>query len=79
MWQQILGTLGIILVGGVFYLIGPVVVNWLMSHVFVTAYQKTLHKKDLEKRQKNTECPVCKCMANTCRCFDGVWHFCTVF
>ncbi|MGB4768768.1 MAG: mechanosensitive ion channel family protein [Candidatus Saccharimonas sp.] len=52
MWQQILGTLGIILVGGVFYLIGPVVVNWLMSHVFVTAYQKTLHKKDLEKRQK---------------------------
>lgn len=52
MWQQILGTFGIILVGGVFYLIGPVVVNWLMSHVFVTAYQKTLHKKDLEKRQK---------------------------
>ena len=52
MWQQILGTFGIILVGGVFYLIGPVVVNWLMSHVFVTTYQKTLHRKDLEKRQK---------------------------
>ncbi len=52
MWQQIIGTLGIIVVGGIFFFIGPMIVNWLMSHVFVTAYQKTLHKKDLEKRQK---------------------------
>ncbi len=35
-----------------FYWIAPAAVNWLMQHVFVTAYQRTLHKKDLEKRQR---------------------------
>ncbi|MGB4762833.1 MAG: mechanosensitive ion channel family protein [Candidatus Saccharimonas sp.] len=52
MWSQILGSFGIIIVGAGFYFIGPMVVNWLMAHVLVTAYQRTLHKKDLEKRQK---------------------------
>lgn len=41
-----------ILVGAVLYWLGPIIVNWLMSHVFVTAYQRTLHRKDLEKRQQ---------------------------
>ena len=40
-----------IIVGAIVYWLGPTIVNWLMSHVFVTAYQRTLHKKDLEKRQ----------------------------
>ncbi len=40
-----------IIVGAIVYWLGPAIVNWLMSHVFVTAYQRTLHKKDLEKRQ----------------------------
>lgn len=40
-----------IIVGAIAYWLGPAIVNWLMSHVFVTAYQRTLHKKDLEKRQ----------------------------
>lgn len=52
MWQEILSSFGIIFVGLIFYVTGPFIVNWLMSHVFVTAYQRTLHKKDLEKRQK---------------------------
>lgn len=52
MWQQVLGSVGIILVGMVFYFAGPMIVHWLMSHVIVTPYQRTLHKKDLEKRQK---------------------------
>jgi small conductance mechanosensitive channel len=52
MWQEILSSFGIIFVGLIFYATGPFIVNWLMSHVFVTAYQRTLHKKDLEKRQK---------------------------
>lgn len=42
----------IIAIGAVFMWLGPFVINWLMSHVFVTAYQRTLHKKDLEKRQR---------------------------
>lgn len=36
----------------VLYWIGPIIVNWLMQHVFVTAYQRTLHRKDLEKRRQ---------------------------
>lgn len=41
-----------LIVGAILFWIGPAVVNWLMSHVFVTHYQRTLHKKDLEKRQR---------------------------
>lgn len=52
MWQEILSSAGIIVVGLVFYVIGPMIVNWMMSHVFLTPYQRTLHKKDLEKRHK---------------------------
>ena len=32
--------------------IGPRVIMWLTRHVFVTTYQRTLPKKDLEKRHK---------------------------
>lgn len=46
-------TIAIILfVSLVLYIIGPAIVSWLMQHVFVTAYQRTLHRKDLEKRQR---------------------------
>lgn len=41
----------ILLIGAILYLMGPLIVNWLMSHLFVTGYQRMLHKKDLEKRQ----------------------------
>lgn len=52
MWQEILNSIGIIIVGIGFLFIGPFVVNWLLGHVFITSYQRTLHKKDLEKRQR---------------------------
>lgn len=52
MWHQVLGTIIILIVGAAFYFFGPMLVNWMMAHVFVTGYQRTLHKKDLEKRQK---------------------------
>jgi small conductance mechanosensitive channel len=42
----------VLIIGLVFYWIGPVIVGWLMSHLFITHYQRTLHKKDLEKRQR---------------------------
>jgi small conductance mechanosensitive channel len=42
----------ILLIGAILYLLGPFIVNWLMSHLFITGYQRTLHKKDLEKRQR---------------------------
>ncbi len=51
MWQQIVNSLIIITVGIGFYWAGPMIINWFMGHVFVTTYQRTLHKKDLEKRQ----------------------------
>lgn len=41
-----------LIIGLVCYWVVPVVVNWLMAHIFVTHYQRTLHKKDLEKRQR---------------------------
>lgn len=41
-----------ILIGLVCYWLGPLIINWLMTHIFVTHYQRTLHKKDLEKRQR---------------------------
>lgn len=34
------------------YWLGPRVVMWLTRHAFVTTYQRTLPKKDLEKRHK---------------------------
>lgn len=52
MWHTITSSGIIIIIGIVLYWAGPMVVNWLMSNVFVTAYQRTLHKKDLEKRQR---------------------------
>lgn len=42
-------TLG---VGALLYWIGPLIIAWLMRHALLTPYQRTLHKKDLEKRQK---------------------------
>ena len=41
-----------ILIGLACYWLGPLIINWLMTHLFVTHYQRTLHKKDLEKRQR---------------------------
>lgn len=52
MWPSVMHSFVIVIIGGVFILLGPAIINWLMSHVFVTAYQRTLHKKDLEKRQR---------------------------
>lgn len=52
MWENIISSIIIIIIGIVFFWVGPMVITWLMSHVFVTAYQRTLHKKDLEKRQR---------------------------
>ena len=52
MWKHLIDTSIVIAVGLVFYWIGPMVVNWLMTNVFVTHYQRTLHRKDLEKRQR---------------------------
>lgn len=51
MWHQVVNSIIIIIVGLVFYWAGPSIIDWLMGHVFVTAYQRTLHRKDLEKRQ----------------------------
>ncbi len=42
----------ILLIGAILYIFGPFIVNWLMSHMFITSYQRTLHKKDLEKRHR---------------------------
>ncbi len=52
MWQIILNSAIIITIGVALFWAGPMIINWLMAHVFVTAYQRTLHKKDLEKRQR---------------------------
>lgn len=52
MWENIGSSAIIIAVGILFFWVGPLIITWLMSHVFVTAYQRTLHKKDLEKRQR---------------------------
>lgn len=50
--QQITSITITIFVFFLLYWSGPTIVNWLMQHVFVTAYQRTLHKKDLEKRRR---------------------------
>ena len=42
----------IIVVAIALYWVGPRVVMWLTRHAFVTTYQRTLPKKDLEKRHK---------------------------
>ena len=42
----------IIIVAIALYWLGPRVVMWLTRHAFVTTYQRTLPKKDLEKRHK---------------------------
>lgn len=42
----------IIIVAVALYWLGPRVVMWLTRHAFVTTYQRTLPKKDLEKRHK---------------------------
>ena len=52
MWQVIVNTSIILAVGAGLFWAGPMIINWLMAHVFVTAYQRTLHRKDLEKRQR---------------------------
>lgn len=49
---QITSIIAILTIGGAAYWFGASIVNWLMAHVFVTAYQRTLHRKDLEKRQR---------------------------
>ena len=50
--EQITSITIILAIGAAAYWFGPVIVNWLMAHVFVTPYQRTLHRKDLEKRQR---------------------------
>ena len=42
----------IIIVAIALYWLGPRVVMWLTRHAFVTTYQRTLPKKDLEKQHK---------------------------
>lgn len=42
----------IIIVAIALYWVGPRLVMWLTRHAFVTTYQRTLPKKDLEKRHK---------------------------
>ncbi len=50
--EQITSITAILAIGAAGYWFGPAIVNWLMAHVFVTPYQRTLHRKDLEKRQR---------------------------
>jgi small conductance mechanosensitive channel len=57
----------ILVIGGIFFLLGPLIINWFMSHLFVTGYQRTLHKKDLEKRQRTLGA-----------LFGNVWRILTV-
>ena len=50
--EQITSITIILAIGAAAYWFGPAIVNWLMAHVFVTPYQRTLHRKDLEKRRR---------------------------
>lgn len=58
MWSSIVHTthvfdiLSALLVGGLLFWFAPAIINFFMAHIFVTHYQRTLHKKDLEKRQR---------------------------
>jgi small conductance mechanosensitive channel len=49
---HLIGVLTALGVGLVLLWLGPIVIGWLTGHIFVTHYQRTLHKKDLEKRQR---------------------------
>lgn len=60
MWESILHATHIldvipaIVIGGVIFAFGPIVINWLMSHTLAARYQHQhgLHKRDLEKRRR---------------------------
>ena len=52
MWESIGQSIIVFIIGIILFWAGPLAINWLMSHVLVTTYQRTLHKKDLEKRQR---------------------------
>ncbi len=52
MLEKITQSAFILAIGAVLFWFGPSIINWLTKYVFVTHYQKTLHKKDLEKRQR---------------------------
>lgn len=65
--EKITSISSIVIVGLILYGLGPIIVNWLMSHAFVTTYQRTLHKKDLEKRQRTLGA-----------LFSNVWRILTV-
>lgn len=67
MWHQTINCIIIVIVGLGFFWAGPGLINWLMSHVLVTPYQRTLHKKDLEKRQHTLS-----------SLFANVWRIATV-
>lgn len=49
---HLIGVLTALGVGLVLLWLGPIMIGWLTGHIFVTHYQRTLHKKDLEKRQR---------------------------
>lgn len=49
---HLIGVLTALGVGLVLLWLGPIVIGWLTGHIFLTHYQRTLHKKDLEKRQR---------------------------
>jgi small conductance mechanosensitive channel len=49
---HLIGVLTALGVGLVLLWLGPIVIGWLTGHIFVTHDQRTLHKKDLEKRQR---------------------------
>ncbi len=61
--QKITSIAAIIFIFSALYWSGPTIVTWLMQHAFVTAHQRTLHRKDLEKRQRT----IGALMANLCR------------
>lgn len=66
--DKITSISSIIIVGLILYWLGPTIVNWMTSHMFVTTYQRTLHKKDLEKRQRTLGA-----------LFSNVWRILVVF
>ncbi len=50
--DKITSTIVILVIGAIASWLGPIIINWLMAHVFVTTHQRMLHPKDLEKRQR---------------------------
>ncbi len=65
--STILEIIIVLVVAIALYWVGPKLVMWLTQHVFVTAYQRTLPKRDLEKRQKTLG-----------ELFANVWRILTV-